>query len=1017
MRLLIILSFLYCTTGFSQPKGYAIQDFTEGSHYVFAKQKNKIGIYNKAKGEFLVEPHKGYIINLPGPQLLLDIYPKDEKLILYHYYQDKIQLIESTNPNGNFLFGRILGSQWDTELAVSFVKGLDGFWLEEGVLMSVDPNNEENYRSEGGITYSFTNDYLLFNLYHDNSFEDARIAVESIEYPPEDSIDANGEVVYYPQDYKEISNSGCFNLKTGIWDVLPKYKEVKEWEGIYAAHFWPNKKNNPSLMEKGVVYDFYKMVDDQILPTAYLNTQEFAFPLDLWPFEDEKVWYDLDSIYIYHKNKKGIGLYSIPLRGKSRFDGKYTLDWYDSEGYFDVVELLKPTYTSILISGNVDYVTSKNSFKNYYFLAKKSNGNYDILFRNERRWDELDLSEDTLIEDVSIHKSLELAEAEIWLSAKQMADQVEPVAIIDDTLFIRICPVNDILDENLRFEKYEYLGYGKRERTYNAQFLPNGNIIVNSSMMESTEEWTPLRSVSDPFMDSINQNGDVVYYAPEPGQYYSGVFNPKNQKWVVQPKNVEIFSRCEGYLIKQPNYWDLGLINDVKYAFMNYDGSFVFKDVKSKDFFSSEYTKYKIPGYCPIDIFPVVSFSSSLNYFVTNKGTGVFDLYSEKSEIIVEPVEVVRYMPANNTSFTLDTTGLWMTIHESNGKIEQAIKLEVPLSAGNGLEISGNHRNGEHYIDDISYQSRGNFYIKQTSPTDTVILELTDKNETTEIQQVGKDIIFSKEDNFLDDVIGNEYDDWEFKVEVLSKELIYFQDNYRDFDGQIPLESLEYPGEDSIDENGMVVYYEKDPGYCHSGIYNRVEKKWIIKPAFLGVKWMGGESFLISVPYRNEKGLLRGTRIVFKQGENFKMLKDYDQRKNGEMFSLNYFNESYIYIEDFKNDLDMKPFESRIFPLEDSLDTEGNIVYQKPMQGYCKSGILNATTNQWIIENTMHRIFILEDILIAESPIHDKQGYVSRYNYAIYSKEGLLQQKNLPFDQLSDTQQKFIQDEQKKKLN
>ncbi|MBD3637879.1 MAG: hypothetical protein HUJ25_11035 [Crocinitomicaceae bacterium] len=549
MRIFFTLLLLIPVVGIAQPDGWIREYFKDNSHYVIGKQKNKVGLYNNARGEFTIEPHKGFIIHLPEPQLLLDVYPKDEKVDVYHYYDRTVQELESEHDSGNYWLGHILGKQWEQKLKVTeFEKEIEGE-VEDGYLITADDagaGNTDHYHKGSRFNYYFEGDYLRLEFYHLHTLDNYDTPIKSI-ITGEDSINANNEIVYEPKDEKYILNSGYFNLKTGKWEIPPVYQGTNEWEDIVGCYYWPTLKNEDKLSYGGMVYAFYLKTKNGIVPTQHEKYQGFGFPLDLWPFEGENVWYDYDSIYVYHQNKKGVGMYKIPLSGKSMVNG-YTRFWAETEGKFEVEELLEPKYEYILRSGNMHYFTSPTWDKWQYTLAYKGKNKFDILISDYTRLEEFETI-DTLIADVVINQSIELRFAELMVD--NILSVKENIVLIDDSIVYRPAPqtTEEIVEQEILPNKKNETDPGW---TYRAELTERGHILINAYVPEFSEHRVPIMSLSNPANDSIDAQGNVVYYPPDPGLYASGIYNTANLNWFLPPFNAKVAELDIGYIIQRP---------------------------------------------------------------------------------------------------------------------------------------------------------------------------------------------------------------------------------------------------------------------------------------------------------------------------------------------------------------------------------------------------------------------------------------------------------------------------------
>jgi hypothetical protein len=89
----------------------------------------------------------------------------------------------------------------------------------------------------------------------------------------------------------------------------------------------------------------------------------------------------------------------------------------------------------------------------------------------------------------------------------------------------------------------------------------------------------------------------------------------------------------------------------------------------------------------------------------------------------------------------------------------------------------------------------------------------------------------------------------------LNDSLVYIENYLYDYYSDFPLMSEIWVFEDSINEEGDVVYPVPEPGYSRSGVYNYKTKRWFLSPQYQTINYNDGE-FIIEHPMRDEFGIL-----------------------------------------------------------------------------------------------------------------------------------------------------------------
>ncbi|UKN00124.1 hypothetical protein K6119_10300 [Paracrocinitomix mangrovi] len=1010
MRLLSFLFVMSTFVAFAQPDGWVQTDIGQG-HLVVCKQKTKVGIWSNARGEFLEKPHNGHVIHLQEPQMLLDVNLKEKKVKVYHYYKGSVQLLEPASDSGKFHLGHILKSQWDSKLQTQEVdqKAINYLGLDEdATLLCVNPQDQENYAFKGEFNYYIKDNHLKLQFSHYNTRDEQFLAIPSVEYPGEDSIDDNGFIVYFDADEKMIFNSGCFDLNSGKWTIEPNYIGVNAWENIYGAYYLPKAGNKDSLSPLIYTYDFFSYDKKTgMQPTEHIKYQKFAFPLDLWPLKSEKVWYDKDSIYVYHKQKKGVGMFKIPLCGKSDYDG-YSLEWLSTEGNFNVEEVFKPEYQYILHHGFVNYFESPNTGKFEYVLAAKEDNLFDVLFLCQGR-ENNDLKIDTLVNDIEIKEELKLTNAEVWLSQDKLGDNWEEIALIDNERVIRINPVNKNLNDLSKIvpkelSDFEYLpGW----RFINAKWLSNGKIIANAHLTEDDEYLIPL--MSEMGEDSMTVEGEFVYPLPEPGVYVSGVFDPDKSDWIIDPEHTKLSYNNGSYVAIKPILTETRNYKDSKVVVFN-ENNQIAQQFDYNDYIYKMDPKFLIPDEEILSTSSISPDVETVHYYKTKDGVGVARQRDIEAEIFIEPKEVMSY--------SLDVGAFYIEDGQMKFKVDDAIRengepiiFEIPNDSNVRVKIIGDHPDKYGYEYDPA-KSRSIWWYKSANEENPGRLFYYFENEDS----VAANYLFAipygyglyadtlvpfPQDDFAalteDDFMAKDFIDkrvfTEFEIKNYNEDLVKIKNNENDFIDEMIMESYEYPGEDSIDANGNFVFYPSIPGYFRTGVYSLKENKWVVLPENINVEWILGDKYLINEPILNHDGTLKSSRFILKEGLESKVLFEPILAKYNEKFSTYKLDDSLVVYNHYIEELPALP----LFTEEgyDSTDVDGHFLYKEPVKGSYMSGIYDHKNDQWFIPEENFKIYQFKNAFVIAIPVLDENGFITDYKFQEYLKGDIWIKKSL----------------------
>lgn len=1020
--LLLLLSFNVS----AQPDDWEVTPLNKAAHIVICKQKKKVGIWSKARGDFLIPPHPGHVLHFADAQLLLAINTKKDSVAVFHYYKGSVQALESPNENGNFYFGNINSEQWNEPLKTSPITKETSSDTAKGVHVFVG-DKAVRYAEGNRLYYSFYKNYLLVEMSHEYFGSDSDLS-PILGFDGFDSVDVKGNIVYHDRKISRFKKSGVFNLETGNWDVPSKYLNVKRWENVLAAYFWPEHDALQSETEydikNGMVYDFYVFDKKQGLKPYLLNHQSYGFPLELWPYKVNQVRYDRDSAFIYEETKNGMGLFHVPMTGKTLDEeGFHSLNYYDSDGRMDPNELLPTQYEDILLLGNMDLVHAPTFPRFYYAVASRIDGRFDVLVMYTHMQDEEELFGQKLITDLEVDSYFRLAEAYVCVSDSSVFEKPEPLLITENEAIgfyamnkgnakanrFKIAPVKDqiMLKGPYHFE---------------LELDDNGYYIVTEYQLEVPDSWSP--AYDDNYEQLTDENNELLYYPGEPGIYRSGVYDPSTHQWVIPAEYVQVYPTCGGYLLEKPILDENGYYQGRTISFVNQQLQYEFKDKRYSELVGSDFQKYQINGFNATATQHVSPRNEFVVYFKTDEGIGVGRIIDLSADLLIEPVEAPNYLQ-NDMIVFVDDDSLQIRILNAIGHHREPLEVGLSWEVGTTYEIRGE-------IAGVSVDKYGRRSLPERN-TFELIAKTDSSRQCFNIERIPvpngysfdslklkstKRMYSSAKTDFLDVAVPADTHDEIAWIEIWSDSLVYIRNNQGDEDELIPMMSEIEPGFDSLDLDGNVVYYPPTPGYCGSVVYNRYRKEWVIAPENIGVEWVSNDIFLLHQGLRDENDLLVGSKFILQKGAKQEVIQEGMHKDRFPGNPCGRISDSLIYINHTANTVRLKVlktvYNDRYGDVFDSIDVNGNVVYEELPPYERKSGVLNVYTNEWIIPQQYDFIVVLDGFFVVVQKELDAHGYPvdavwpKGQKYAIYDLNGQLIQDFVPMDELQNPYQEKV---------
>ncbi len=363
---------------------------------------------------------------------------------------------------------------------------------------------------------------------------------------------------------------------------------------------------------------------------------------------------------------------------------------------------------------------------------------------------------------------------------------------------------------------------------FNAEYFTNENEIIkidkNHFIVNSfTSIISPSVPLSDLYgEDSLDMNGNLVYYPSEPGKEKSGIFDISAKKWKIQPKYAKIHVLNNHYFC-QKIYNDEGFFSDTSYFDLytqNDKNEFIFIEK------------------------------------ITNQ-TNPSDVYTKVTGIKAKRIHNTNYYVTNNDG--------------KQGLIEFQLFWDDDFSNFYFKEYYSPNYQFVYYFENANLlllkdENDFNFYKYNIEE---------EKLENIEIKFYNNKFTFQSDYSFYEQ---------EFFFDIEKKdELLIIKDILGEYNHLIPF--IDEYGEDSIGWDGNYVYPENEPGSYHSGIYDLKTKTWIVEPKYYYANTWNHKNFLVGNFPTDERGLIHPNAEIIFDVLNDKGEKIYADLKYFELIS------------------------------------------------------------------------------------------------------------------------------------
>ncbi|NOQ73719.1 MAG: hypothetical protein GQ574_17055 [Crocinitomix sp.] len=765
----------------------------EGSDYLLVTHKKKSGLYNTKTKQYVIEPTKSFfyynISNNYFFQLdkdrFVSVYDLNRTDTTCFVAKNKSELVFDTNLE-NFNANGYIIPPHDSSVTSTIPTEL----LSDNYF----------YMPTAGLRL-IENSVIIYN-YTPKEVDPAAVPLKSKQFLGEDSLIFNDNTGYseaiYPPDIPAICNSGVKSIKTGEWQIEPKYQNIYFENDLFIC------LSNSLVGNKDVIYfDIYRKNADEIVATEYMKIRSNSeLPTQL--FSEFELTIDRDSTFYYTKSNDGMGLINLFL-----FDQYYYIDYsvlYQFDSRFTNETIFEPRYE----------FTHKIGNGHPYLAAYGSDG---FEFVKSTRAD--------------IRQKFKKLPMPIRESIKIYYDNehYEDFIVIDGIAYIDTCLEDFCLqkiDQSFS-DSHSYLSLEK---------IGDSLINLEYTIYEQLDLFSePLKSWDYPGEDSISfdpKTGfhEIVYPPNDPGVYESGIYDLRTKKWIIAPINAWILKSFTGFLICKPVLFENSLnLQHFVYSFQNNDGSYLFESIEEDELYeNSAYRKLFVPDYKVDELYAMNSiYTETYCYFKTDGKTGLVNL--NRQEILHSPVDYL-YDHSSSQSFISIDEGLLRIENESS---------DTTYDLNNCTKLEG-------------YAGFENLAIQTetTSKADyTIYYDNRDVNRDLEMDKPTLEQFNAKE--------GREKD-VSYQLSRLNDSLIYIEDWYADYISQYPMQSYIYPDEDSViidPKTGhyWAVYPPNIPGYNRSGIYDFVNQKWLIAAENrLVLKY--NDAYILFVPVLDELGLI-----------------------------------------------------------------------------------------------------------------------------------------------------------------
>lgn len=693
-------------------------------------RKNKTAVFDKNKRKFLLKPTKDILFYLGEQDLLVRVAKNDINFIYLNEDKESISFANNTLHTIMAEFPILSGGILD-----SIVRFNSIYFNYKNATVPADEITEDFWPVTAYSVERLSNDLLVINY--------VKIPTGHFDFEFEQEV----------MDDPGIAASGLYSMDARKWLIPAIYESIKlVGNSLVCLKRDPIVPEFVSFSERYTQlehsYDFYRIKNAGEVDLVQTNITHNA-DIDL------AILIGVDSIknrfletnvisnqYITFKNG---------LQGLSEFQ-LFNAEDYGQMGYsnFIYTEIFAPTFDYVLNDPNGgNIITLDSSLTNRLSLHR---------WQKKEGGDEFEL--------------IRIVQAKNQLLYSINSSNSEQV-LVDGHLYNwpELIKVPGFETPIHAGKTIKYYGFPHRhDKSCGLQFFNDNLLYVLNYENDYNDPFVmPLKSAVYPADDSMIglDDGDVltVYPGPIPGYEKSGVFNLKNNQWLVTPDYQMIHNRSNGLLLQGVERRDYGLYYKDSYNLLQMDGTYIFQNVISgetgtdlapykevllgenhpityfeypeksiyREDFGYEGDFYQYIG----DYFAVVTESGDWQIQQPIKGDNIINPIP-----VTKPAEFVHYNPSYFYFFWMD---------------QDSIYLEI----GGGLHAAS-RQNGKINLDIMEMEDDEEWRIHLISGEDTLVrtsymFSNQPRKYTTASFFVKDDLLFINEPQLYDNITPNAY--------------------------------------------------------------------------------------------------------------------------------------------------------------------------------------------------------------------------------------------------------------------
>lgn len=600
-------------------------------------------------------------------------------------------------------------------------------------------------------------------------------AIPSLEYPGEDSVSADGDVVYF-EPPEDLDKMGIYSLIKNEWIIAPNEKSIRIWNDF--VFVGKDYRKSEGDIEEGEI-DVYRMAAEGVLNQIKLGARSISkLPFkEIFPKAESIVVMGEDSTTLKVTEGDTITFFSQKLLHSYKDDVGYSTYRFFGGDVFDVEisakgeELLRvgSKYTPQYLKLNNEkwQLISENDEGDYESFGMPFSENFEKLVFPEpkNRWEDLHYY---LVDDKIYLDSLKDKNSDNWILKEDW-----PTTSLTQGTMYEIEEGFVMVNETVNKQRW-YKDYGENDAAY-----PEG---------------------------AKDLKGNPYYF--EVGNETSGVYSLKDRRWIIPSNQISVERKGDNFLVyqKENHIYSNSIVG---YSLYDAQGKALSEFTGEKEvLFDPEKLKWFIEVSKLDTAFLVSPWNEREAYFTNGPKTGLYDMIV--SEVIVEPKVYLKRTPNFSYASNIYIEKEKAYFNILNSKFESELNDGLYYEFGREKGFFTNSQlyfktdSFEIYIDDYGYNGFNKF--DSLPPTKKQFQDL-------------KKIIDGPERYVLD---------------VIDDSLLFVEDYSLDFiDSLKKGRSLSDEDLYKTDEELGVYYVVTNyPGHFRSGIYNFKTNKWLINPQY-----------------------------------------------------------------------------------------------------------------------------------------------------------------------------------------